>query len=145
MSPQERAEKMADAFKTMFSARTPSEFRESTIAHVKGLDVEYNKAMRESFINYDYEQTDEVLEEVGKAGTPLLNLQSTNVDEKNRRIPLKSGVPSRWMRHVQDNVPQAQQFMIADSSHFPHVDQPVEVARWLREFVGGLDGQSGRL
>lgn len=138
LSQEEKAEKIAETFKGMFSARTPPEFQESTLAHVRGLDVEYNKDMRESHIRYDYETMDEVLERVGESGIPLLNLQATNVDEYNQRIPIKQGDMSKWMSFVQEKIPQARQFVIENSSHFPQVDQPVEVARRLMGFLTWL-------
>jgi pimeloyl-ACP methyl ester carboxylesterase len=129
---------MAEAFRTMFSSKTPVAFQEATIEHVKGIDLEYNEAMRKGFIEYDYLHTDDSLEAVGKAGLPLLNVQSTTVDEKNERVPLPPGEVSRWMKHVQEKVPQVRQVVVLDASHFPHVDQPAEVARAVREFVDGL-------
>jgi pimeloyl-ACP methyl ester carboxylesterase len=132
LSDDEKKEGMAEAFRTMFSPNTPTDFQESTIAHVKGMDLEYNSAMRQSFINYDYEHTDDALETVGKSGIPVLNVQATSVDEKNERVPLKAGEVSRWMRHVAERVPQVKQVVVLESSHFPHVDQPAEVAKAVR-------------
>ena len=138
LSQEQRAEKIAEAFTRMFSPKTPPDFQASTIAHVKALDPEYNKAMRDSFIRYDYERMDDVLEEVGKAGLPVLNLQATNVDEENQRIPLKPGEDSRWMRFVREKVPQVKMVVVGESMHFPHVDQPVEVTGRVREFLREL-------
>ena len=137
LSDEEKKEGMAEAFRTMFSPKTPQDFQESTIAHVKGMGLEYNSAMRQSFINYDYERTDDALEAVGKIGIPVLNVQATSVDEKNERVPLKAGEVSRWMKHVEERVSQVKQAVVLESSHFPHVDQPAEVAKAVRGFAEG--------
>jgi pimeloyl-ACP methyl ester carboxylesterase len=138
LSDEEKKDGMAEAFRTMFSNKTPVEFRETTIAHVKAIDLPYNQAMRKSFIEYDYDHTDNALEVVGKAGLPALNVQSTAVDEKNERVPLQPGEVSRWMKHVQDKMPHVKQVVVLDASHFPHVDQPDEVATAVRNFMDGL-------
>lgn len=138
LSDDEKREGMAEAFRTMFSPNTPTDFRESTIEHVKGMDLVYNSTMRQSFIDYDYEHTDDALASVGKSGVPVLNVQATSVDEKNERVPLQPGEVSRWMKHVEERVPQVKQVVVLESSHFPHVDQPAEVARAVSEFVDGM-------
>jgi pimeloyl-ACP methyl ester carboxylesterase len=138
LTAEEKKEGMAEAFRTMFSTKTPVAFRESTIRHVEGIDLKYNEAMRKGFIEYDYLHTDDSLEAVGRAALPVLNVQSTTVDEKNERVPLRPGEVSRWMKHVQDKVPQVKQVVVLDASHFPHVDQPAEVAAAVEEFVDGL-------
>ena len=145
LTQEEKAAKMTETFTQMFSARTPSEFQASTLAHVKNINVDYNRAMRGSHIAYDYDRMDDVLEELGKSGTPLLNLQSTNVDGENQRVPLTSGELSRWMQFLWDKVPQVKQVVVEDSGHFPQVDQPEVVARRIREFVGGLGGDGARM
>ena len=138
LSDEEKKDGMAEAFRTMFSNKTPVEFRDATIAHVKAIDLPYNEAMRKSFIEYDYNHTDDSLKAVGKAGLPALNIQSTTVDEQNERVPLRVGEISRWMKHVQDKVPQVKQVTVLDASHFPHVDQSYEVATAVRDFMDGL-------
>lgn len=138
LSQEEKAEKMAEAFKRMFSDRTPIDFQESTLAHVRDLDPYFNIDMRQSHVNYDFERMDDVLEEIGKSGIPVLNLQATNVDEQNQRIPLNPGASSRWMDFVQEQIPQAQQYVVEDSMHFVMVDQPTVVARRITDFVKSL-------
>lgn len=138
LTDEEKKEGMAEAFRTMFSDKTPLEFRESTIEHVKGIDLRYNQAMRKSFIEYDYDHTDDSLEAVGRAGLPVLNVQSTRVDEKNERVPLEPEEVSRWMQHVEEKVPEVKQVVVSDASHFPHVDQPDEVAKAVKGFVDRL-------
>ena len=138
LSDEEKKEGMAEAFRTMFSPNTPTDFRESTISHVKSMDLEYNKAMRRSFIEYDYKHTDDALEAVGTSAVSVLNVQATSVDEKNERVPLQPGEVSRWMKHVEEKVPQIKQVVVMESGHFPHVDHPAEVAKAVREFVDGL-------
>ena len=138
LTAEDKKAGMAEAFRTMFSANTPEAFQRSVIEHVKGIDLKYNEAMRKGFIEYDYLHTDDSLEAVGKAESPVLNVQSTTVDEKNERVPLRAGEVSRWMKHVQEKIPQARQVVVLDASHFPHVDQPAEVAKAVKEFVNGI-------
>lgn len=138
LTQREKADKMAEAFARMFSPQTPREFQALVIAHVRAIDPEYNKAMRKSHIEYDYTSMDDGLEALGKSGLPFMNLQSSNVDDQNQRIPLIPNTLSRWMQFLQDTVPQVKQYVIEDAGHFPQVDQPAAVAARLREFVGAL-------
>ncbi|KAK5126791.1 hypothetical protein LTR85_009725 [Meristemomyces frigidus] len=124
MTDEEKAVKKTEMFQRMFSARTPLEFQASALTHIKALDKEYSNAIRESHISYDYLQMDDALARFGKSGTPMLNLQSTDVDVENQRFPLKAGEMSKWMRFIEDKVPHAQQPVVEDSAHFPHVDCP---------------------
>ena len=143
LSQEEKAEKLAEAFKNMFSVRTPVDFQESTLAHVRSLDPKYGTDWRQSHVRYDYEQMDGVLEELGQSGTPVLNLSATYVDDANRRIPVKPGEMSRWMILLHEMIPHAQQFVVEDSLHFPHVDQPAEVARRMLDFLEKINQDSG--
>lgn len=137
MSDAEKAAKKREMFQRMFSARTPDEFQASALQHVKAMDKDYSNAIRESHISFDFDQMDDVLARLGDFGTPLLNLQSTDVDAENQRFPLKAGEMSRWMRFIKDKVPHAQQRVIEDSAHFPHVDRPDAVVEELTGFLRG--------
>ena len=139
LSREERAEKMAEAFTRMFSSQTPQAFRESTLTHVRGMNPEFNGDMRKSHINWDYERMDEVMEQLGKLGLPVMNLQASNVDEQNQRVPLKPGEVTRWMEFVQKMIPQVKQYVVEGSGHFPHVDQTAEVAKRILGFMRSLD------
>ncbi|KAK3058020.1 hypothetical protein LTR09_001097 [Extremus antarcticus] len=138
LSDEQKHEKMAEAFDRMLSPGTPSEFRQSALEHVKSIDLQYSEAMRSSFIQYDYDTMDDVLEKVGNTGVPVLSLQATGVDAQNQRAMLKEGQDSRWMQHVRKLVPEARTMIVKESGHFPHVDQPGVVANKLREFVQTL-------
>lgn len=135
MTDEEKAAKKAEAFQKMFSERTPATFQRSTLAHIKAIDKNYSNAIRESHLLYDYTEMDDALARIGVSRTPLLNIQSTDVDAKNQRIPLKAGETSKWMDFIKAKVPHAQQVVIEDSAHFPHVDCPAVVAEKLLLFV----------
>jgi pimeloyl-ACP methyl ester carboxylesterase len=138
LSPEQKAEQMCEAFRRMFSIKTPTDFQEKAVAHVKSIDLAYNEEMRKSFIMYDYKYLDEAMTSVGKAGIPALSLQATSVDEQNHRRPLEKGEWSPFMDHIKQHIPQAQQVVVEDSMHFPHVDQPAIVARKLEDFIERL-------
>jgi pimeloyl-ACP methyl ester carboxylesterase len=138
LTNEQKATGMAYAFKRMFSDNTPADFQEATLAHVRSMDMQYNEAMRKSFITYDYERMDDVLTAVGEAGNPVLSFQATNVDEQNQRRRLEPGERSQWMDFLQEKVPQIQQVVVDDAMHFPHVDQPAIVAERIRDFVESM-------
>ena len=140
LSKEEKDAKIAEAFTRFFSHRTPVEFQQSALAHLKTLDNDYNQATRQSFITYDHSRMDDVLLELGESGIPVLNLQATDVDDHNQRIPLTPGQESEWMRSLRKMVPQVEQDVVGESGHFVQVDQAAEVAGRIREFVEGIGG-----
>jgi len=140
MSDQEKASKKAALFQTMFSDHTPPEFELATLQHLKTLDKGFANAIRDDYIDYDHTRLDTALAAAGHAKTPFLNLQSTDIDGENQRFPLKTGEMSTWMKLIQEKVPQAEQFVVEKSAHFPHVDQPEKVADTLIEFMKRIDG-----
>lgn len=138
MTREEKDARIAEAFTRFFTHNTPESFRKSALAHVKSIDEDYNKATRESFISWDFERMDYALDTVGDSGIPVLNLQATDVDDENQRIPLQPGQDSKFMVFVKEKVPQVRQFVVSDSGHFVMVDKPAEVAGRVKEFVDGL-------
>lgn len=135
LSRDEKIAGMTEAFRRMFSAQTPMKFKESTLTHLRTMDLRYNERIRRGFIEYDHNHLDDALAMLGESGTPLLSFQATDVDDDNQRIPLQADKVSKWMQFLQEKVPQAQQVVVGDSMHFPHVDQPSEVAELLRVFL----------
>ncbi|KAK5172033.1 uncharacterized protein LTR77_003670 [Saxophila tyrrhenica] len=135
LTDEEKHEKMAEAFDRMLSSATPKDFREAAIDHVKAIDLQYSEDMRKSFIQYDYDRTDDVMENLGKADMPILSIQATDVDEENQRRMLQEGKDSRWMQFVCTKVPQAKMAVVPQSGHFPHVDRPQIVAAHLKDLM----------
>ncbi|KAK5692925.1 hypothetical protein LTR97_010401 [Elasticomyces elasticus] len=135
MTEQQKAIKKAEMFQSMFSSETPLDFELATLNHLKTLDRNFANAIRENYIRYDHEDLNACLANVGECGIPFCNLQSTDIDGENQRFPLKSGQISPWMQLIQEKVPQAQQVVVEDSAHFPHVDQPQQVANLVLSFV----------
>ncbi|KAK3072550.1 hypothetical protein LTR53_006604 [Teratosphaeriaceae sp. CCFEE 6253] len=135
MSDADKAVKKAALFQSMFSSETPLDFELATLQHLKTLDKGFADAIRRDYIDYDHTRLDPALAAAGEAGVPLLNLQSTDIDGENQRFPLKAGQMSPWMSLIQEKVPHAEQVVVGDSAHFPHVDQPEKVADLARRFM----------
>ena len=139
MSDEEKTAEKKEMFERMFSARTPEEYKTSTLEHIEALDADYSGAIRGSFIDYDHTDMDDAMTRLGKSETPLLSLQSTDIDAENQRIPLEAGQTTKFMPFVQEKVPHAQQVAVEDSAHFPHVDRPDVVAKELVSFLQSLE------
>ncbi|KAK3629473.1 hypothetical protein LTR56_018012 [Elasticomyces elasticus] len=135
MTEPQKAIKKAEMFQSMFSSETPLDFELATLNHLKTLDRNFANAIRENYIRYDHEDLNASLAIVGECGIRFCNLQSTDIDGENQRFPLKSGQISPWMQLIQEKVPHAQQIVVEDSAHFPHVDQPQRVANLVLDFV----------
>ena len=135
LTESEKAAKRKEMFERMFSPNTPQVFRESCLAHLNALDNKYATQLRLSHIDWDHQTMDPTMTKLGQSDMRLLNLQSTDVDAENQRIPLEPGQESKWMKYVNEKVSNATQFVVEGSAHFPHVDQPQLVANRLIEFV----------
>jgi pimeloyl-ACP methyl ester carboxylesterase len=139
VSLEEQDRLKREAFKRMFSHRTPAEFQTAVLQHIISLDKEYDKKVRKSHIDYDMTRMDEVLDQLGRSTTKLMNMQSTDVDAQSQRVPLKKGERSRWMEFLQKKVPQAEQVVVDDCAHFPQVDRADVVKEKLLRFISYAD------
>ncbi|KAK3675356.1 hypothetical protein LTR78_004866 [Recurvomyces mirabilis] len=135
LTQQEKSLRRIQLFQTMFSDNTPEDFELDFLQHLGSLDKTYIDGLRKSYMGFDQDGLEDVLAKIGRADVPLLSLQSTDISADNERVQLKAGESSKWIELVQEKVPYAEQRVISRSGHFPHVDQPEEVAALIIEFV----------
>ncbi|KAK4552187.1 hypothetical protein LTR86_010541 [Recurvomyces mirabilis] len=135
LTQQEKSLRRIQLFQTMFSDNTPEDFELDFLQHLGSLDKAYIDGLRRSYMDFDEDGLDDALSEIGKAGLPLLSLQSTDISADNERVQLKAGQSSKWTELVREKVPHAEQHVVTRSGHFPHVDQPEEVAALIVEFI----------
>ena len=101
-------------------------------------ELEYIQKLRTSHLQYDTERMDQVLAAFGKANVPLLNLQSTDVNAENEKVPMKAGQRSKWMMHLDEKVPRVTHVVVEDGGDAPHQTRPALVAGRLRDIMDGL-------
>lgn len=135
LTAEQKAVKKAEMFQAMFSEATPPEFELAQLKHLRGLNRNVASAVREDYVRFDREDYYGRLEELGREGVALLNLQSTDIDEKNDRVRLKEGEMTKWMAVIGEKVPTAVQIVVTGCAHFPHVDQPEKVAKLIEDFI----------
>ena len=137
---EQKAAQKAELFQSMFSEYTPPEFELAQLQHLKTLDKVVSSAIRDDYVRFDYEEYDVKLAALGRAGTLLLNVQSTDIGPDNHRVALKKGEVSKWMEIISEKAPQVQHVVVEESAHFPHVDQPERVAGLILDFVARVAG-----
>ncbi|KAK5113637.1 hypothetical protein LTR62_003264 [Meristemomyces frigidus] len=135
LTKQELVIRRIKAFQQMFSENTPEDFEPKFLEYLSTLDKTYIDALRDDYLRYDHDQLEDDLAALGKSGIPMLNLQATNVNERHDRIQLKSGESSRFMDLIQEMVPQAEQYVVIGSGHFPHIDQPRRTTQLIADFI----------
>ncbi|EMC94375.1 hypothetical protein BAUCODRAFT_545888 [Baudoinia panamericana UAMH 10762] len=146
MTAEEKAAAKTRVYESMFSANTPVDFCTNTLAQLDKLDKEYTAAIRVDFLDYDYTRMDDAMAELGRSSTPVVSVTSTDIGPDNERMPVRSEVPTKFMRYVAEKVPQVQMRSVERSGHFPHVDQPVVIAECMKELVAecGFGKEEGR-
>jgi pimeloyl-ACP methyl ester carboxylesterase len=105
------------------------------LERVDALDADFIEQIILSTIDWDATYMSETLQGLT---VPLLVLQSTVVDSSLRRQPLLNEDESPWICFARTYAADIQVEVIAGSSHFPHVDQPVAVNAAMARFIERL-------
>jgi pimeloyl-ACP methyl ester carboxylesterase len=69
---------------------------------------------------------------------PVMAVQSTFSNEKRERRPMTPGQTTPYLEMVRANVPSVRVEVIADTGHFPQLDESTRVNALIADFVGGL-------
>ena len=77
---------------------------------------------------------------LGRAGVPLLAIQSTVITPERKRMPLAAGGTSPWLEMVRSRAPHARIEIIPGVGHFPMLEAPAAVNAALAEFMGRATG-----
>jgi pimeloyl-ACP methyl ester carboxylesterase len=69
---------------------------------------------------------------------PVMAVQSTFSNEKQERRSMTEGQTTPYLEMVRANVPSVRVEVIADTGHFPQIDESGRVNALIGDFVGGL-------
>jgi pimeloyl-ACP methyl ester carboxylesterase len=123
----------------MYGPLTPESFKEEMQARLREIDLEYEYELSRTYIEWDRENMEVALGEVGDAesSAKMLAIQSTQGRGASRRA-LKSGEEGPFLPFVKDKVgsEKLQSVVIEGCGHWPHVDKVEEVAQIISTFIG---------
>jgi len=117
-------------FEGMFLA--PSELSKTIVERATRLPASVGAALLPRMARWDAENMERALAAVK---VPLLVIQSTSLNAERKRVALKAGESSPWLDLVQRNVPQARIEIIPGAGHFPQLEMPQIVIKYLEGFI----------
>jgi pimeloyl-ACP methyl ester carboxylesterase len=127
----------------MYGPLTPESFKEEMQRRLREIDLEYEYELSRTYIQWDRERMEVVLDELGDKGHPVkvLAIQSTQGRGANRR-PLKNGEEGPWVPFVREKVGSGrfQSVVLEGCGHWPHIDRVDEVAQIISGFAGAAKG-----
>lgn len=139
------APSIEQSFREMFPETTPRSFVKEAVQHIKTRDMPYIRALRDSYFQWDLDDSEPELKTIGTHKLPVLLLQSTDVDSENRRRSLKQGERTTYMEHISSLVPQTELVVVEHAGHFLHVDQSEKVNSLLLDFYRSIDAPADAL
>jgi len=117
-------------FEGMFLA--PSELSRTIVERATRLPASVGAALFPRMARWDAENMERALAAVK---VPLLAIQSTYFNAERKRVALKAGESSPWLDMVRRNAPQAQIEIIPGVGHFPQLEVPQEVVKYLERII----------
>lgn len=136
-------------FSTMFSSRTPENFKTTALADAKRTFLDL-VPLRASHLRWDQEKMDDTMTILGEGGeVQVLVIQSTDA-QGAARIPLKAGEENAWIRFVREKVGEerCEVVILHGCGHFPHVNDADGMAgawnTWLDTKLPGGGGGGGQ-
>ena len=127
----------------MYGPLTPESFKEEMQRRLREIDLEYEYELSRTYIQWDRERMEVVLDELSDNGllVEVLAIQSTQGRGANRR-PLKDGEEGPWVPFVREKVGSGrfQSVVLEGCGHWPHIDKVDEVAQIISGFVRAAKG-----
>jgi pimeloyl-ACP methyl ester carboxylesterase len=117
-------------FEQMFLA--PSDLGTAIIERALRLPATIGSALFPRMAHWDAENMERALAAVK---VPLLVIQSTYLNAERNRVALKVGETTPWLDLVRRNAPQARIEIIPGMGHFPQLEVPQEVIKYLESFI----------
>lgn len=126
-------------FTEMFTAKSNPAVAASVIERAKSLPRAIGEKVMADLVRYDVTRLATSLADVR---VPLLAIQATYSNEKRERRPLNKGQSTPFLDMLRSRVPSARIEIIADTGHFPQIDEPAQVNALLDSFLAVLQNQA---
>jgi pimeloyl-ACP methyl ester carboxylesterase len=119
-----------DRFNEMFL--TENAMSKDILARAKNIDPDGATALFADLAGWDAGLMAERLDSITK---PMLIIQSMYFDAEGKRRPIDETSESSWLKFVSSVAPAARIELVKESGHFPHIEQPAQIARLLQKFA----------
>ncbi len=122
-------------FGAMFVDSADEEFKAAIVDRALRLPKASGSALMTNLAGWDAARMSGALAAVR---CPLMVIQCTSLTPERLRVSLTAGESSPWLDLVRQHAPTAHLEMLLDNGHFPHLEEPEEVADLIRDFTSGL-------
>ncbi|MDQ1305518.1 MAG: hypothetical protein QG671_1349 [Actinomycetota bacterium] len=122
-------------FEAMFTPASDPDVKDAIIERALRMPTPVGRALFPRLARWDAGTMDAALAGVS---VPLMVLQSTAMNADRVRVSLRPGQSSPWLELIGTQIPRARIEVLPGAGHFPHVEQPDDVAALIGDFVASL-------
>ena len=122
-------------FRDMFTAKSDAATAASVVTRARRTPRDIGEKMLLDLTRYDANRLTVALAELR---VPVLAIQSTYANERRERQSLRTGETTPFLDMLRGRIPSVRIEIIADSGHFPQIDEPARVNALLRGFIAEL-------
>ncbi len=122
-------------FTDMFTASSDPKTVQAVVARARALPPAIGAKLLTDLLRYDVTRFTASL---ACLRMPVMALQTTHSNEKRERSTMQTGQSSPFLDMVRECLPAARIEIIADTGHFPQLDQAARTNEVIGEFLGSL-------
>jgi pimeloyl-ACP methyl ester carboxylesterase len=122
-------------FQDMFTARSDKAVAVSVITRAARLPPPVGVRMLTDLLRYDVGRLNASL---ASLKVPVMALQTTFSNDRRERTTMRPGQASPYLDMLRACVPAARIEIIADTGHFPQLDEPAQTNAWLASFLADV-------
>jgi len=122
-------------FREMFTPRSNAEVVAEALRRAAALPQPIGEKLLLDLVRYDSVR---LATSLANINLPIMAIQSTYSNEQRQRRSMSEGQATPYLNMLHSNVPSARVEIIADTGHFPQIDDATQVNELLDEFIGSL-------
>ncbi len=122
-------------FREMFTAKSRPEAVAAVVERATRLPRAIGEKMMLDLVRYDVTRFTTSL---GDVRAPVMAIQATYSNERRERRPLSQGQTSPFLDMLRARIPSVRIEIIADTGHFPQIDEPAQMNALLGSFLVAL-------
>jgi pimeloyl-ACP methyl ester carboxylesterase len=122
-------------FRDMFTAKSDAARAAAVIERAMRMPRKIGETMLLDLPRYD---ANHLTTNLAALRVPVLAIQATYANEQRQRRSLDEGETTPFLEMLRSSVPSLRTEIIADSGHFPQIDEPAQVNALLEGFIASL-------